>query len=239
MINFQKNIFRPFGQAIADYHLVSENDRVLICLSGGADSFTLAELFLRWQVRLPFSILLYAVHVDLWENAECRKSVEDYAGERNLSLKISLAPRSEIEQKIADSPGFSPCYICARERRLKIFKAAVEFNCNKIAFAHNLNDFFETTLLNMFYSGSFEALSVKKLFCRGKFLVIRPLVFIESAAIRRFINVKRVTVHKNSCPYSESTKREVVRRVIARQMKTNPYCLGSFRNGLKKWLGRS
>lgn len=235
MINFQKYLYRNFGDALAGYGMVSSGDRVLVCLSGGKDSTAMLELFHRWSGRSPIKVILQAIHVDFWGGAACIDGIREHADRLGVPLHI-ISGGDDVRKRILESPGFSPCYVCARERRIRIFQAAEKLGATKIALGHNLGDCLETVILNLLYGGSFGALEAVQPFFGGSLTVIRPMLLIEPSVVEEFVAAKRLIVYDNPCPVRMETKREKVRNMLSDLGVGGKSTLGSFRSALKKQL---
>lgn len=229
MKSFRRLLYRPFGRAISDLRLFEPNDNVLLCVSGGVDSFAMLMLFSRWKGRVPFNISAHAIHIDLFEKTENVENIQRVCDMVGIPLTVVSRPIDHIKGIFDKSRGLSRCYVCARERRLLIFKTAERLCANKIVFAHNLNDFWETLALNILYHGRIEMLSVKQPFFGNRFMVVRPLCLIPRSHLVRFIHTRGIDILDGKCEYFRVSRRLLVRRVIDRILRNVDFSKGMSR----------
>lgn len=194
-----RRIKKQVGQAIGDFGLIEDGDRIAVGVSGGKDSYTLLYLLEELRKRAPVSFTLVAVNVDSGFPGYRSEIIEDYLKNRNFYYHMKKTDCYQIiEEK--RRPGSSYCAFCARLRRGVLYTLAIELGCNKIALGHHLDDFIETLLLNQFYVGTLAAMSPKLLADHGQTTVIRPLVYVEESDIIQFSQQHDFPVICCACP---------------------------------------
>lgn len=177
-----KKIKKQVGQAIGDFSLVEEGDRIAVAVSGGKDSYTLLHILDALRRRSPVRYELVAVNVDAGYPGYRKEILAAHLAEHGFSHHLEPTDCYRIiEEK--RRPGSSYCSFCARLRRGVLYTLADRLGCNKIALGHHLDDFVETLLLNQFYVGSLKAMSPKLLADNGRHTVIRPLAYVAEADI--------------------------------------------------------
>jgi len=237
MRNFNKFLYRPFGKTIYDFSLVKDGEKILLCLSGGKDSTVMAELFSRWKKKVPIKISLEAVYIDFFGNNNIKIFLEKLC--KKLNIPFEAIYIDSAEKAILNSGKFSKCYVCARERRMNIFKYARNKKIRKIAYAHTRNDFSETLFMNMIYSGHISTLSIKKDFFAGEFEIIRPLALIDESIINEFIRASKIIIPKKKCKYYMNNRREVVRNIFKGLEKDNLMVSQSLNAAIRIWLSEN
>ena len=225
---YRKEIWSKFIKAIQDYELIKENDKVMVCISGGKDSFLLAKCIQELIKHGKIKFEAIYVSMDPGYNKENRKLIEENAKLLNIPLQIF---ESDIFEVVETVDFKSPCYFCARMRRGHLYAKAQELGCNKIALGHHFDDVIETTLLSMFYGSELKTM-LPKLHSENfeNIELIRPLYLIKEQNIiawkkyneLRFINCAcRFTEH---CSISDETtgKRQEIKNLINEMRKVNP-----------------
>ena len=181
---FRKSIWRPFINAVKQYELISEGDKIAVCISGGKDSFLNAKLLqmLQRHSDVPFELVFLVM--DPGYNAYNRGKVEENAALLEIPIQIFDTDIFDVTASV----GGSPCYLCARMRRGYLYSKAKELGCNKIALGHHLSDVIETTLMSMFYGSQLQAM-LPKLHSQNfeGMTLIRPLYCVNEEDILRGI----------------------------------------------------
>lgn len=201
--------------AINDFEMIQPGDRILLGLSGGADSFTLLKMLSGRKVYVTNDFELIVVHIDLGFTAPDYSHLEKFeAYLKPLGLKyrfekteIGLYAHSEKNKK-------KPCFTCSRWRRKRMIEIADELNCNKIALAHHKDDVIETLLINMFFGREIGAINPKQELFKGKFYIIRPFVYIWEHKLKEYAHRHDFPLFYNPCPSSGNTKREFVKQLL-------------------------
>jgi len=194
-----RRIKKQVGQAIDDFGLIAEGDRIAVGVSGGKDSYTLLYLLEELRKRAPVSFELIAVNVDSGFPGYRPEIIEDYLQAQNFQYRMKKTRCYQIIEA-KRRPGSSYCSFCARLRRGVLYTLAAELGCNKIALGHHLDDFIETLLLNQFYGGTLAAMSPKLLADNGQTTLIRPLVYVEESDIIQFSRQHAFPLICCACP---------------------------------------
>ena len=218
-----KTSFRWFKKAVEDYRLLEDGEKVLIAVSGGADSITLLHLFDQYNRRRHKNWELIAVHINPnfpnWKT----KPIERLFKKLGLPYLIE---NINVNKELNESK-LNPCFICSRERRKRLFELAHENGISKVALAHHLEDVVETYLLNLFYTSKAATLIPKQDFFQGKLYFIRPLYFFDKTLIEKYLKTYGLKPVSNQCPYAKSSERERIRRMLKKfydldeRVKTN------------------
>ncbi|MFB0509305.1 MAG: tRNA lysidine(34) synthetase TilS [bacterium] len=218
-----KTTFHWFKKVVEDYSLLKDGEKVLIGVSGGADSIALLHLFDQYNRRRKKNWQLLAVHINPnfpnWKTKPIEKLF------KNLGLPYQIED-IDISKQLAGKK-FKPCFVCSRERRKRLFEIARQYEIKKIALAHHMEDVVETYLLNLFYTSKSSTLVPKQDFFQGKLYIIRPLYFFDKDLIRRYLLANGLRPVKNHCPYEKSSERERIRKLlkkfysIDKRVKTN------------------
>ena len=152
MRKLEKRIVRLVSKAILDYKMIAEGDKIMVCMSGGKDSYVLLDALLRLQKRAPIHFDLVAVHLDQGIPGAPTKTLEAWLQDKGVAYHIEHQDIYSIVQRVIPS-GRNVCSLCARLRRGTLYRVADELKCNKIALGHQMDDVVSTLLLNMFYGG--------------------------------------------------------------------------------------
>ena len=203
---YRKELWAKFVRALDDYELLSPNDKVCVCISGGKDSMILAKLFQELHRHSKFEFELKFLMMNPGYNKENLDLIMH-------NLKVFNIPAFIVESNIfevANSQEKNPCYLCARMRRGVLYKAAKELGCNKIALGHHYDDVIETTLMNMLNSGSFQTMVPKlhSLNFEGMEL-IRPMYMIREKDIIKWANHNELKFIQCACKFTEELHNNV------------------------------
>lgn len=213
---YRKRIWTKFVKAINDYNLVKENDKIAICISGGKDSLLLAKLFQELHKHGKVKFELEFIAMDPGFNKENRQLIIDNCQLLNIPVKIFDSKIFHVVETISSE---FPCYLCARMRRGALYSYAQSLGCNKIALGHHFDDVIETTLLNVFYSGTFKTMLPKlKSENYENMELIRPMYLIRENDITLFKNNANINVMDCGCDVAAKTiagSREQVRQFIS------------------------
>lgn len=214
---------RKVKKAIRDFRLLEDGDRVLVAVSGGKDSLSLLLLLHFLQDELPLRYTLYPLHVQPAADAPC-------LGEDPSWLQRWVATRTGLELELVamepargrpGRPRQSPCFHCAWRRRKTLFLAAERLGCNKVALAHHADDVAQTTLMNLVNQGRVDTMRPRVAFFGGRFLLVRPLFYVDERELVRLSRMGQFPVPPASCAASETSQRafmaQVLRDIEARQ----------------------
>jgi tRNA 2-thiocytidine biosynthesis protein TtcA len=200
-------------KAVLDHSMIANGDRLLIGVSGGADSYALLDLLDSPMIFLPkFSFI--AVNIDMGFDPDyiAYRELEKYFQEHQYKYVMEKTDIGVISH--TDFNRKNPCFLCSRLRRKRIFEIANEKRCNKIAFAHHRDDIIETLLLNMFYGREISTMMPKQSIFGGKLHIIRPLVYLREELVKKYSYERQFPTVKNECPSSENSKRSYVKKLL-------------------------
>jgi len=208
-------------KAVLDYSMIEEGDRVLIGISGGADSYALLDLLDSKMIFVPrFSFI--AVNIDMGFDPDyvAYRELEKYFQEHQYpyvmeKTDIGVLSHSDFNKK-------NPCFLCSRLRRKRIFEIADEKGCNKIAFAHHRDDIIETLMINMFYGREISTMMPNQSIFGGKMHIIRPLAYLREELVKKYSCERQFPAVKNACPSSENSKRIYVKKLLNELEHDNP-----------------
>ena len=218
-----KRMKRLAGQAIGDFNLIEDNDRILVALSGGKDSWAMLQILVELCRRAPIHYELIPVTIDAGFEGFDTETIAKYLKKLGLTGHIEKTQSKERIDKHLH-PGTSFCAFCARLRRGALYATATRLNCNKIALGHHLDDHIETLLMNQFYSGTIAAMSPKLKADNDIHTVIRPLVYIEEPLIKQWAETTNVPQVDCSCPQlaRRDQKREQTKLLVRSLQQDNP-----------------
>lgn len=192
---FRKEIFRPLTKAVNDFNLISDNDKIAVCISGGKDSFLLAKCLEELKRHGKIKFELEYILMDPGYSKKDMDIIKE--NERRLNLNIKYFDY-DIFKQIENSP--SPCYLCARKRRGALYNKAKELGCNKIALGHHFDDVIETILMSMIYNGEFK--TMMPILDSTNFpgmKLIRPLYYVKEKDIISFVNFNKLSFINCAC----------------------------------------
>ena len=225
---YRKEIWSKFIKAIQEYKLIEENDNIMVCISGGKDSFLLAKCIQELKRHGKVNFNARYVVMDPGYNDYNRNFIIDNAKILNVPIEIF---ESDIFDVVSTIDSKSPCYLCARMRRGYLYSKAKELGCNKIALGHHFDDVIETTLLSMFYSSEIKTM-MPKLHSENfsGIELIRPLYFVREQDIISFRNFNDLTFINCACRFTEgcslindgTSKRKEIKELIKNLRKINP-----------------
>ena len=224
---YRKEIWSRFVKGVSNYKLIEENDNIMVCISGGKDSFLLAKLVQELQRHGKFKFNAHYVVMDPGYNEYNRSFIEDNAKILNVPIEIF---ESNIFDVVASDEGKSPCYLCARMRRGYLYKKAKELGCNKIALGHHFDDFIETTLLSMFYGSEVKTMMPKLHSDNFEGIeLIRPMLLVKEEDIILWRKHNELTFINCACRFTEgcslindgTSKRKEMKELIKNLRKVN------------------
>ncbi|GHC16104.1 tRNA 2-thiocytidine biosynthesis protein TtcA [Kushneria pakistanensis] len=218
----QKRLRRHVGNAIIDYAMINEGDRVMVCLSGGKDSYTMLEILRNLQRNAPVNFELVAVNMDQKQPGFPEHVLPEYLAEQGVEYHIvERDTYSIVKEKVPE--GKTTCGLCSRLRRGTLYGFAEEIGANKIALGHHRDDMLETLFLNMFFGGSLKSMPPKLLSDDGKNIVIRPMAYCSEADIARFAEAMAFPIIPcNLCGSQENLQRQVVKEMLADWERKHP-----------------
>ncbi len=218
----QKRLRREAGQAIQDFRMIEAGDRVMVCLSGGKDSYTMLEILMNLQKSAPVPFELIAVNLDQKQPEFPEHVLPEYLS--GLGIEYHIIEKdtySIVRDKVPE--GKTTCGLCSRLRRGILYNFAEEHRITKIALGHHRDDLLETLFLNLFYGGKMKSMPPKLFSDDGRNTVIRPLAYSREKDIARFAALRQYPIIPcNLCGSQENLQRQVVKEMLQAWDKQHP-----------------
>ncbi len=218
----EKRLCRLMGQAIVDYNMIEEGDKVMVCLSGGKDSYGMLDILLKMQARAPVNFSLIAVNLDQKQPGFPEHILPAYLEKLGVPFHIENQDTySIVKDKIA--PGKTMCSLCSRLRRGILYRVADELGATKVALGHHRDDLLQTFFLNMFFGGKLKGMPPKLVSDDGKHVVIRPLAYVpEKDLIRWAEHMQFPIIPCTLCGSQENLQRKQVGAMLREWEKKHP-----------------
>lgn len=218
----QKRLRRLVGTAIVDYNMIEEGDKVMVCLSGGKDSYTMLDILLSLQKTAPINFEIVAVNMDQKQPGFPEHVLPEYLTALGVPFHIIEKDTYSIVKEIIPE-GKTTCGLCSRLRRGTLYSFADEIGATKIALGHHRDDIIETLFLNMFYGGKLKAMPPKLLADNKRNILIRPLAYCSEADIIEFAGMKGFPIIPcNLCGSQENLQRQVIKDMLHSWEKQYP-----------------
>jgi tRNA 2-thiocytidine biosynthesis protein TtcA len=228
----EKQLYRSVRETCERYQLLAAGDRIMVCMSGGKDSYTLFDLLTRLVPRLPFAVELVAVHLDQVQPGYDGNGLRAYLEGTGWPFEILREDTySVVTSRLDDNSTY--CSLCSRLRRGILYTAAERLGCNKLALGHHRDDSLETFLLNLFYSGKLQAMPASYRTDDGRFEVIRPLVECAEKDIGAYAAARAFPIIPcNLCGSQDGLKRDAMTELLGQLEKDHPNVRAVMANAL-------
>jgi len=210
----EKRLRGHVGKAIAEYNMIEDGDKIMVCLSGGKDSYALLSILMLLKESAPIHFDIIAVNLDQKQPGFPEHVLPDYLDTLGIEYKIVVEDTySIVKDKIPE--GKTTCSLCSRLRRAVLYKAAKELGATKIALGHHRDDMIETLMLNMFYGGKMKAMPAKLVSDNGEHVVIRPLAFCKEAELIQYAELKQFPIIPcNLCGSQPNLQRQHIKKML-------------------------
>ncbi len=218
----EKRLFRLTGQAIGDYNMIEHGDRVMVCMSGGKDSYAMLDILLKLRERAPIDFSIVAVNLDQKQPGFPEHVLPDYFRSIGVDFHIENQDTYSIVKRVVPE-GKTTCSLCSRLRRGILYRVAGELGATKVALGHHRDDIIETVFLNLFYGGKLKGMPPKLQSDDGKNVVIRPLAYVRESDLERYAEYKQFPIIPCTlCGSQPNLKRAEMKALIRLWEKQHP-----------------
>jgi len=218
----EKRLCREVGRAITDFNMIEEGDKIMVCMSGGKDSYTMLDILLKMQRRAPVKFELVAVNLDQKQPGFPDHILPEYLESLGVPFHIETQDTYSVVKRVIPE-GKTTCGLCSRLRRAILYKVADQLGCTKIALGHHRDDILQTLLLNMFYGGRIKGMPPKLVSDDGKHVVIRPLAYVPEKDTERWAKAQNFPIIPcNLCGSQDGLQRVAVGEMLREWEKKHP-----------------
>jgi tRNA 2-thiocytidine biosynthesis protein TtcA len=218
----QKRLWRLVGQAIGDFNMIEDGDKVMVCLSGGKDSYGLLDILMTLRERAPIHFDIVAVNLDQKQPGFPAHVLPEYLTKIGVPFHIENQDTYSIVKRLIPE-GKTTCSLCSRLRRGILYRVADELGATKIALGHHRDDILETFFLNMFFGSKLKGMPPKLQSDDGKHIVIRPLAYVKEADMERYAEVKQFPIIPcDLCGSQENLQRKQIKAMLREWEKKHP-----------------
>ncbi|MFZ3324316.1 MAG: tRNA 2-thiocytidine(32) synthetase TtcA [Usitatibacter sp.] len=217
-----KRLRRLVGQAIGDYSMIEAGDKVMVCLSGGKDSYAMLDVLMRLHEKSPVPFELIAVNLDQRHPGFPEHVLPGYLTSLGVAFRIEVQDTYSVVKRVIPE-GKTMCGLCSRLRRGALYRVASEVGATKIALGHHRDDILETFFLNLFHGGKLKAMPPKLVSDDGKHVVIRPLAYVEEADLEAYAELREFPIIPcDLCGSQEQLQRKQVKAMLRDWEKNHP-----------------
>jgi len=227
-----KRLARQVGEAIVDFNMIEDGDKVMVCLSGGKDSYAMLEILMRLRERAPINFDIVAVNLDQKQPGFPEHVLPEYLKQLDIPFHIENQDTYSIVKRLVPE-GKTTCSLCSRLRRGILYRVAGELGATKIALGHHRDDILQTLLLNMFYGGKLKGMPPKLQSDDGKNIVIRPLAYVKETDLEKYAELREFPIIPcNLCGSQPNLKRAEMKALIRDWEKRFPGRIENMFNAL-------
>jgi tRNA 2-thiocytidine biosynthesis protein TtcA len=217
-----KRLRRLVGEAIADFSMIEAGDKVMVCLSGGKDSYAMLDILMRLRGKSPVPFDLVAVNLDQRHPGFPEHVLPDYLASIGVAFRIEVQDTYSVVKRVIPE-GKTMCSLCSRLRRGVLYRVAGELGANKIALGHHRDDILETFFLNLFHGGKLKTMPPKLVSDDGRHVVIRPLAYVEERDLEAYSQLREFPIIPcDLCGSQEQLQRKQVKAMLREWEKQNP-----------------
>lgn len=215
-----KRLLSLVRKAVDDYKMIEDGDRIAVGISGGKDSLTLLYALSHLRKFYPKKFELFAITADIGFNNLNLDGIKEFCKE--LEVPYTIIPTEIAQIVFEDRKESNPCSLCAKMRKGAINSTMKDLNINKICYAHHKDDVVVTMMMSLIFEGRFHTFSPVTYLDRMDVTVLRPLIYVQEADVKGFVNKYNIPVVKSACPVDKTTKREYVNELLNQLNRENP-----------------